>query len=132
MGHDGNKNFEIFVESQDDIRGMIAYCIYRFEKAIKFKDKTPTDDEVEEFRKLCVTGHDYDEIRDRATEAVERFADRVIKNHSHHKFWYDVRVGVLAGIIAAVIAPFFWYGAVALIKKSNITTELDGVAHATP
>ena len=131
MGHDGNKNFEIFVEGQDDIRGMIAYCIYRFEKANIFKDKTPTEGEIEDFRKLCVTGRDDDEIRAPATEALERFVDRVIKNHSHRKFWYDVRVGILAGIIAAVIAPFFWYGALFVIKKSNVTTELDGVAHAT-
>lgn len=123
--------FDIFVESPSDIRGMIAYSIYRFDKKQAFKDKTVSDAEKSAFARHCVTGRKYDSIKDQASEVVGIFTDRVIKNHSKDKFWHDCRVGIFTGIVTALLAPFAWYGMKAAIIGSGATAQAEQLLNAT-
>lgn len=119
--------FNTFVESPNDMRGMIAYCIYRFQKQQEFKDKSVSDQEKTDFGRLCVTGRKYDSIKDQASEIVGIFTDRVIKNHSKDKFWHDCRVGIVTGVVTALLSPFAWYVMKAVIISSGAAAQAEEI-----
>lgn len=116
---DENVNFDIFVKDHSDIRGMIAYCIYRFKKKNHFQEGSLTDPEKKEFRQSCVMGRKYDGIKNEADEIVARFADNLIKNHIRKKWVYDLNLAIIGGIIAALLAPLIWGATEWAIKSSG-------------
>lgn len=122
-----DETFDTFIEDSGDIRGMIAYCIYRFHKKQQFDNKGANDSERVAFARHCITGRQYDAIKSQASEVVGRFTDRIIINHSRSKFLKDVTVGIVTGIITAMLAPFVWYGVQAAIISSGAAAEAQKV-----
>lgn len=119
--------FDHFVEGPGDIRGMIAYCIYRFEKKNKFENKASNQEERELFSKSCVTAKKYNSINDQASEVVGRFVDNAIKNNSRKKFFREVTVGITVGIVSALITPFVWYAVKSAIISSGATAQAEEI-----
>ncbi len=119
--------FDTFVAGSGDLRGMIAYCIYRFEKKKIFDGRALPPEEKRKLKKSYITGRKYDDIKNQAAEIVGRYTDNAIKRYSRNKFFREFTVGIAAGVVSALLAPVFWYGVKAAIIHSGAAAQAENL-----
>ena len=110
------------VKNENDFRGIVAYSLYKQHKInhIKeFKNKNsgqlPTEEELENFHKICSSEDSVDGYRSRAKDIITRFTSEVLeekrkeieefyKHSSRHKksWWYGAGQGFAASIFYAL------------------------------
>lgn len=116
--------FRQYVADKDDLKGMIAYCFYKFQK-IKFLERNPLASEVEVARacKRFVSARSYAENLGKAQSKLDALEQETLEVFLSRKTKRDVYIGVISGIIAAVLAPLVF----SLLQRAIM---LSGVAAA--
>lgn len=86
MGKKANNTyiFSKLVDSKDDIRGHIAYAIYKFEKVSHIEEfkktnkREPNASEKEEFRAICCNPVRLEEYKTRADMILDAFSNELL------------------------------------------------------
>lgn len=118
-----NYSFRQYVHDKTDIDGMIAYCLYKFEKVEAF-DNAPTmtpEQKMETCRKL-IEGRAYWQNKVESTEILKKLEQVIIGKHVIEKTWKkDFCVALMAGILSALLAPITWNYIEVSIENSKVT-----------
>lgn len=80
--------FNLLVDGKDDIQGHIAYALYKHDKIewIKKKEeengKCPTEEEKEEYRKICSYPGRLEAYKSRANDLLTIFSNNLLEEYS--------------------------------------------------
>jgi uncharacterized membrane protein YeaQ/YmgE (transglycosylase-associated protein family) len=123
-----NEIFEEYVKSDKDIVGMLAYCFYKAKK-VRLCRENPriSSDEILERCKISLKPREYETTRARAYAALGHLQNRVISDYARRKNRRDWFVGIIAGIVAALLAPWIYSAIDFLIIKSDVVHSLPAI-----
>ena len=128
-----NYVYDKLVKSDDDIAGMVAYCIYKQHKIefiAKFKEdkgREPSDDECESFFMSAITQTQLNNYHKKAEGIVSSIVtmttdirirgieEKMTKEYQRHirealpPWWHNVLWSVIASFIFSLMGMFFYY-----------------------
>jgi hypothetical protein len=128
-----NYVYDKLVKSDNDIAGMVAYCIYKqhkiefITKFKKDKGREPSDDECESFFMSAITDTQLDNYHKKAEGVVSSIVtmtanirisgieEKMTKEYQRHirealpPWWHNVLWSVIASFIFSLMGMFFYY-----------------------
>ena len=124
-------NFRHYVRDEDDLHGMIAYGLYKFQK-IRLCDENPQlrEKALAEACRKYVMGRQFEANKKEAAERMTRMQDQTIAAFAKSKTRRDWLVGVCSGLVASLVAPILFWALVSLVQASGVTHPLMVVAQA--
>src|SRR3989344_3496899 len=114
--------FSKLVKNENYFRGIVAYSLYKQHKINHIKEfkkdnsgQNPTEEQLEEFHKICSSDDSINGYRSRAKDRIINFTNNVLeekrkaieefyKHSSRHKksWWYGVGQGFIASVFYAL------------------------------
>ena len=128
-----NYVYDKLVKSDNDIAGMVAYCIYKqhkiefITKFKKDKGREPSDDECESFFMSAITDTQLDNYHKKAegifssivstitNSQIDDIEEKMTKEYKRHirealpPWWHNVLWSVIASFIFSLMGMFFYY-----------------------
>ncbi len=127
---DRNNGFLHYVRDQDDLVGMIAYSLYKFQK-MKLLEENPDlrDDALSAAYKEYVMGQRFEDNKREAKKKIALLKSLAVAEFARQKNRRDWAVGIVSGVVASVLAPVVFWAFVSLINFSGVTHTLTNVGH---
>lgn len=109
MGKHYNQMYKKLVKSKSDIKGIVAYSVYKRHK-IKYIEECKRKnngqnisvEELQKYHDVCESNTD--SYKSEAEKIVERFIKAIVKKEKSTSFWRGVTQSVIADLIMIVMA----------------------------
>lgn len=126
-----DNNFRHYVRDENDVHGMVAYGLYKFQK-IKLCEENPAlqDEALAAACRQYVMGRRFEANKKEALKRLALLENLTIARFAKEKNRREWFVGVCSGLVASLIAPILFWAIVSLVHLSGVTQPLMLVAQS--